>query len=752
MTIEIQEIINFKSGVDLSLDPILSPSDAFINLRNGFVHRGVLKSRNVFRHFADGNDSTTRDISRVSNDIEDEDVGDSVNANNQSFTLNHTQIERSDIVVSVIDSFFGALSITIAYLPADRTVTFTGNVFSAGTNSINYETGDIAISFDSTGVGGPLNGDDSLLVTYSYHPDFAIMGIHEFVRSSGVRELVVFDQDFPYTFDASNNDFDKIDFEGATAPTVFMGGTDNFFTFQNWRLNSKGVVPAAADTLVLNDMLFFTNNIDVPMVYNGTDIRKIAEMEDSNNKNPYRAPLEGALVKALHVVSYGERLCWLRPTLGSLEFAQAVLWGPINNQFGLGLDYRGSGSGLLSAVTNSRITGFKFLRDTLIVFFETDIYALELTDDNFQPFRWTKIEDERGSEATHGAVGFLGAVESPGRLGIMSTTGRRTRRSDNKIPNFTRDHIDPDQFSHIFGEEMEEDSQFWWSYPELEDENITTSNKVLIKNFEEESYSVYDIAISVLNKTILGLGKVWDNLPDTFNSAQIIWNKWGFDSARYKTIFGDHHGFIFAVGDALSDGRARISPSINGPTISTNAITLGLTTTIETEFHHFRVNDVVTFRDIVGTTELNDIVSTVITVPDRSSIIVDKDSSSFTAWTSGGEVLKLIDFEAEFVPFNPFRSKGRTCYLGRMDFLVKSGTGEYIIDFFENRENEDWSQPSKTFTFTSDNSVKFDRWFGIYVDNTADFHRWTIKQKDIGEQCNIKSIRIFYSDGGESNV
>ena len=145
-------------------------------------------------------------------------------------------------------------------------------------------------------------------------------------------------------------------------------------------------------------------------------------------------------------------------------------------------------------------------------------------------------------------------------------------------------------------------------------------------------------------------------------------------------------------------------------------------------------------------------MSTVITVPDRSSIIVDKDSSSFTAWTSGGEVLKLIDFEAEFVPFNPFRSKGRTCYLGRMDFLVKSGTGEYIIDFFENRENEDWSQPSKTFTFTSDNSVKFDRWFGIYVDNTADFHRWTIKQKDIGEQCNIKSIRIFYSDGGESNV
>ena len=87
-----------------------------------------------------------------------------------------------------------------------------------------------------------------------------------------------------------------------------------------------------------------------------------------------------------------------------------------------------------------------------------------------------------------------------------------------------------------------------------------------------------------------------------------------------------------------------------------------------------------------------------------------------------------------------------------MDFLVKSGTGEYTIDFFENRLDLDWTSPDRTYTFSSVSDQKGDRWFSIVVDNTADFHRWIIKQNDFDEEINIKSIRVYFKDGGDSNV
>ena len=196
-------------------------------------------------------------------------------------------------------------------------------------------------------------------------------------------------------------------------PTAFTGGTDNFFTFQNWRLKSRGDVTLdpLPGPLVFDDLLFFTNNANTPYFYDGTDVKEL----NATNLPSYRDPVEGTLNRALHVAAYGERLIWLRPQIASIDYGQAVLYGPINDNSGRALDYQATGSGILSAVTNSVITGFRWLRDTLIVFFETDVYALELTNDAFAPFRWTRLENERGVEPTHGAVGLLGEVESPSR-------------------------------------------------------------------------------------------------------------------------------------------------------------------------------------------------------------------------------------------------------------------------------------------------------------------------------------------------
>ena len=780
MTLQVQEITNFKTGIDVALDPILSPIDAFVNLNNGFVYRGVLRSRAGYRHFASGDSSTTRDISRVADQIVSESQGNPGDGTSDySFTITNGQVERGVVTITAPTE---VLTVTLTYDPITGLTAATGD-FGTGSNNINWQTGAINVSFGD-GVGGNTNigvGND-IEVTYNYHPDLAIMGIHEYFQTSSVRELVVIDLDFPYVFDATNNDFDRIPFAGATAPptaapTAFTGLTQNFFTFQNWRLNSRGAVPAAAGALRLDDVMFLTNNVDEPMVYDGTDIKRLSEIEDGAvvPRNPYREPPEGSLDRALHVLSYGERLCWLRPVINGIEYPQGVLWGPINDNSGLALDYQGSGSGLSSAVTDSSITSFKFIRDTLIVFFETDIYALEITKDPFAPFQWTKLEDERGCEPTHGATGYLGDVECPGRLGIMRTNGRRVTRVDNQIPFFTRNRIDSDLLDHVFGEEMEEDSQFWWTFADTSSIDLTFSNKVLVKNFEEENYSVYDIPISVLNKTIIGLGITWDNLQEVFGNpdpddgdvgdfegpvAEVIYDKWGFLGKDYRTIIGEHNGFVYVVGDSFSDGSALINSTLSSATDISGGIAAGTTTTVQTEFHTFKVDDVVQFRNVNGMTELNELgnapeeeLPTVIAVNSQSEFVVNVNSTNFTAYTDGGEVIKPINFEAEFVPFNPFRSQGKTCHLVRMDFLVTSGTGEYTIDFFENRLNQDWTSPIKrSYTFSSNQVENIDRWFSIVIDEVADFHRWKITQNRASEQVAVKSIRIYYKEGGDSNV
>ncbi len=759
MTVQVQEITNFKSGIDLSLDPILSPSDAFINIRNGFVHKGTIRSRKGLRGFATGVDEDTRLVSRLSDEITSEvkaAVGDG--GTDYSITTTNTQIERTVVSITAPTE---VLTVTFTYTPDTRVMTPTGNT-GAGTNSINWQTGAINVSFSGAiGVGNDIE------VTYNYHPDLAVMGITEYVRTPTPRDLIVCDQDFPYIFDGANNDFDRIAF---TAPTTaFTGGTDAFFTFQNWRLHSRGAVPAAAGALVLSDVLFMTNNVDPPFFYDGTTVDLVSAMPE------FQQPAEGVLSRALHVIAYGERLIWLRPRLGGQIFGQAVLWGPINDNSGLTLDYQGSGSGILSAVTDSIITGWHWLRDTLIVFFETDVYALELTDDAFRPFRWTKLEDERGVEPTHATTGFLGNVESPGRLGILGTNARRTDRVDSKIPFFTRQEIDPLLISHMYGEEMEEDSQFWWTFPKQSTPDLTTSNKVLVKNFEEQNYSIYDLPISVLNKTVLGDNTVWDNLAESFAGsednvvddadppvaitvfpnpkADVTWDRWGLQEERYKTLVGDHHGFIHTVNKSFNDGYVLISPKLSSAL--TSAITLGALTIIETEYHHFQVDDVVSIINVEGTTELNGKEATITRIPDRNSVEVDIDSTDFTAYTQGGQLTKLIDFEVEFVPFNPGRPLGLRTYIGKMDFLVKTSTGEYAIDFFENRSHDTWThatQPKTTYTFSSGGSDNIDDWFSIYVDNSAEFHRWRIRQRDADEQISIKSIRIWFTTMGESNT
>jgi len=728
---QVQEITNFRSGIDVSLEPFLSPIDAFLNLTNGYVHRGVLRCRKGYLQFANGGVGNTKlTTSRLAQQIIDTTTWTSIASATQTINIGSV-LARNPITISLTDAVHGAKSINIYYNSTDGTSTFIGDVGVGGT--INWETGAISAVFDVV-----LTGGDAMTVTYSPdYEDTAVLGIHEYRKSDGTVELIACDQNYFYKYVSGNNLFQQVQFAGTAS--AFSNTIDQLFRYSNWRaIDASGGV----GNEVFTDLLIFVDNNNEPAVYDGTDIQLLSD------RTEYSAPPQGTLNKALHVFPYGERLIFLSPTIDSKAYPQAVLWAPINDLSGSGLDFSGNQSGILSANTNSIMSAAMFLGDTLIVWFETDVFALELTDDAFAPFRWTRLEHDRGCEAPYSAVGFLGTARALGKLGILGTDGRTVGRYDNKIPFFTRDDVDPDIIKQVYGIADETDSQYWIAYGDAFTAS-SENDRILINNSEENNWAIYEIDLHSANKTVVGKAIAWDDLNELWDDAVPVWDKWGILDNKYKLVFGDHHGFIFYYGDAFVDSEVRI----RGITAANPAV-------ITTEPCPFQVGDSVMLLNVDGMTEINtddDVVGIYPTITaissDRKSVTLNVDSSNYTAYTSGGLLRKRYEFEAEFVPFSPGRSDGKKTYIGRMDFLIKSGTGSYIVDFYDDRRDDDWTAPIWTYTFESENDdTKRDRWYSIYVDHEADFHRFKVTQKKILEEVSIKSIRIHYKLGGESNV
>ncbi len=72
---------------------------------------------------------------------------------------------------------------------------------------------------------------------------------------------------------------------------------------------------------------------------------------------------------------------------------------------------------------------------------------------------------------------------------------------------------------------------------------------------------------------------------------------------------------------------------------SIQSITKASTTTITTvNYHGFKIGDVLNLSGVVGMTQINGLTGNVLAVPNSVSVIVDINSSSFSAYTSGGTV------------------------------------------------------------------------------------------------------------------
>lgn len=585
-------------------------------------------------------------------------------------------------------------------------------------------------------------------------PNRRVYGIFEHTLPDGTKNLLATDANFLYKYNTSTGVFDKIPFGGSMAAYTgfdltekdsYISGTSypTATNGQRFVLTGSGITPNGAGSAI-----FF---------FDGTNVLDYTSVVDNPD---YAAPAMGALTSATYVLYFNERINFIIPKIAGVEYNQGVLYSGIRTTSGNGDKFTAPGSGLFQADTYQNITGATIRGQIIVLNFDRSAYTLEKTTDAFNPYFGRAIPGPLGTNAKFSPVVWDDVVESLGRTAILSCDGRRNLRIDDKIPNFTADEVDQIDFNLTYGGFDRVNNQFLWSYKEFESDSLT-QNKVLSKNYEEKSWSIYDQRISVFGQTDLGLDLTWDNIDETsgneswatWDTTEEIWDKIALGKSIQKTLAGDDLGFIYDINQDYDDYFASIS-----------AITVGATTTITSPATGILAGDLIAISRVVGlensdgdsginnydpetgqvTTSYYNAIS-VTTSATTTDVEINLDSTLLTAYVSGGVISKPIDFVAQTIPFNPYRSQGRRCYVGYIEMLLNTNVGEVYIDVYADQQESPFKQNVLLQPTATNQEYE---WISMSIAQEANFLTFVFKQNSPGLQFQMTNLRIHCEPGG----
>lgn len=577
-----------------------------------------------------------------------------------------------------------------------------------------------------------------------------VFGIFEHVLPDSTKELLVADQNFLYKYNTATGVFDQIPFGGSMAAyagfavaskDLYISGTsyptaDNSARFV---FTGEGINPNAAGSAV-----FF---------YDGTNVLDFTSVVDNPD---YAAPTQGPLNSATYVIWFNERLNFIVPVIQGIEYNQGVLFSGIRDTNGNGDKFNVAGSGLFQADNYNNITGASILGQVLILNFDRLAYTLEKTKDPFNPYLGRAVPGVLGTNAKFSAVSWDDSVKSLGKTGVLGTNGRQNLRIDNKIPYFTAEEIDQPGFNLTYGGFDRLNNQFLWAY-KLSESESETQNYVLVNNYEENTWSVYDQRFSVLGQTDIGLNLNWDDISETsgneswatWDTTEEIWDRIGLGEAVQKTLAGDDLGFIYELNQDYDDYFTDIS-----------AIAQGATTTLTVTATGILAGDLVAISSVEGmlnaegnsginnfnnetneqTGNLWEVISATPT-----SIEIDLPSTLLTAYISGGNVSKVITFSAETIPFNPYRAQGRRCFISHVEFLIDTNGGGLLVDVFADQQETPFKQ---NILLQPSVENQASEWITMTVDQEANFLTFVMKQQSPAVQVRLTSMRIHCEAGG----
>lgn len=570
-----------------------------------------------------------------------------------------------------------------------------------------------------------------------------ITGIFEHILPNATRELLVTDQNFLYKFNTGTGNFDQISFGGSMAGyagfnlssnDVYVSGTSYPDSSNSGRFvfTATGMSTNAAGSAV-----YF---------YDGSNVLDFTNVADNAD---YAPPVGLTLVRAKHVYWFGERLNFFVPNFTTTTEQQGILFSGIRTASGNGDKFNVAGAGIIRLDTFEVIQGVSILGDMIAMNLSKSNWILEKTTDPFNPYRPRKIPSVIGTDAPFSFAQWDGRITTLGKSGIIEMTSQQSLRIDNKIPYFTVDDIEALKFDFTYGGFDRNNGQFLWNYVES-GSGSDTQNKILAYNYEEKSWSVYNLRTSVFGETQIGTEIVWNQIDETrkdswarWDTTEEIWNKIGLKSAVDKTLAGDDDGFIYEINQDYDDYTVAIS----GITVANPAV-------LTISESAFKVGDRVTISDVEGMTQINNFdsgeenegfIPYTVTASTNTSVTLNVDSSNFSAYTQNGIISKVISFSAKTNPFNPYRSNGRKIFISMVEVLMNTDIGKMYMDIYQDEEET----PFKTNVLMKPrDSRKARNWVEVGINSEADFFTFVFRMESPASHLEITSVRIHAQQGG----
>lgn len=599
-------ISEFKTALFNYLEPWIRPVDAFDPLNNAFIYRGNLQKRSGYTVFGR--------ISYQDNNIDIGDGGVNYSGTLQTRPIVAGTFTPTDGVESFTDNGDGTLTGsaggtgTINYTTGAWTLTFNASVGVGVPISATYtpnvarpimgikqwvnettstrklivmDTRRAAVYNDSTNQFDPIStvnqqlwqGDGS---TTSISFSTGWVAIAPYTQSLAPFSVQITDGTTTITDDGAGSfapagnfaagctvDYATgiihLNFTAAPATTIsiimsanlvgdyFSGSSSNFFNAINWLGN-----------------LYMTNNVDNITLFDGTDLfrppfpitlaHKIAFVND--------------IQTCLDIDVYKNRLIVQRPTLvgANSPEAQSIRFSAINDPTNLVADVTGNG-GELSAPTDDFMQSSEFLRDQLIVFFSNSTWIFRFTGSAFDPFRWDKINNTKSTSAPYGTVDYDERVTAMGSKGLIASDGVNVQRYDLSIIDQFLD-INQNRFFQCYGLRFDTLNQTWMLYPSSSTDS-TLSDKVLVYNFLENSWSTYSVALSCLGLYFITSDKKWEDfaiggpMPTTWEQAEFAWDSYLLQDLAPTLLGGSQSGgYVYQMNDGDTDNGVAIDATV----------------------------------------------------------------------------------------------------------------------------------------------------------------------------------------------
>jgi hypothetical protein len=735
MTYQPYLIANYSTGIDKSLQPWLTPDDAQQELFDGDVYRGTMSKRDGYKYYATGEEGGyPYTESRIVNFISNEEAKDSGvpvvgngTAGPYTFRLTNDQVKRGSVTVTAgaqnaIDDGLGGFITTpaggngtISYGGGNITITFLNNVPAATPITIAYSYAPgwpvlmIATFITGTNIKSSIVADGRRLNIYNFTTNTydylgltaSITGITNanpaVVTTAADHNLSTGDKVFIYGVRGMNNVNNQTYDITVLSPTTFSLGVSSLL-YPAATINTgivqlvyQGSIAAPATSFYSwvnyadkngNPRLLFTNNVGqigyyAPHLANSVgNYVSYPIVAAPDFQMVTDAGVTIATITCLLLFEVKDRLIMLRTTENGIIRPQRIRIS------GTGVNSdnfltSATGAGFIDIPDGTWIQGAAFNRDDLIIYTESSTWTLKYTGNDTTPFTLDKIDPSRGSDAPFSAFTYLNKSSVASKRGLTITDGYQVARKDMLIPDFAYDEIDQDQFHLCFSGVVDDDRDHYMIYPPSDQvEGAEESKRILVTNYDEESYSIYRIPLSCMGTHVSGFDVTWADLLkyknwNEFGNAYGNWNSFSYSKGAPFSLGGGHHGEIWQLAKTESEDNPVKIRNITIPSPGVLEVTTDWNNYVDaTGFE--AAADAIFLTGILGMVQANNKQFSITSIISNNVFRLQTDTTGFSTYTGGGEAVRVIPFSSLFKKFNPYVNTANKVRCGWIYLYVDS--------------------------------------------------------------------------------